>query len=66
MQSCLQKAEAVLADAEIPEISVKKELLGTKIQFLEVEVSDGENKLTLLEALTPEEAARISAAGAAF
>lgn len=66
LQSCLQKAEAVFADAEITEVSVKKEVLGTQIQFLEVEVSDGENKVTLLEALTPEEAERISAAGAAF
>ena len=66
LQCCLQNAEAALADVEISEVSVNKRLSGTQIQFLEVEVSDGENKLTLFKALTPEEAERISAAGAAF
>ena len=66
LQCCLQNAEAALIDAEVSEVSVNKRLLGTQIQFLEVEVSDGENKLTLLEALTPEEAERLSAAGVAL
>lgn len=66
LQYCLQNAEAALAGTEISEVSVNKRLLGTQIQFLEVEVSDGENKLTLLKALTPEEAERIFATRAAF
>lgn len=66
LQCCLQNAEIALTDGEISEVSVNRRLLGTQIQFLEVEVSDGENKLTLLKALTPDEAERLSAARAAF
>lgn len=63
---CLQNAEAALAGEEMSEGSVITTLTATQVKFLEVEVSDGANKLTLLEALTPEEAERLSAAGAAF
>lgn len=66
LQRCLQAAESALAGEEISEVSVKKQLLGDGKQFLEVEVSDGENRLTLVRLLTAEEAEGLSAAGAAF
>ena len=54
MQRALQVAEDSLAGAEISETSVKKRLLGAQSNFVEVEVSYGENKLTLVQAVLAE------------
>lgn len=66
LQRCLQVAENSLAGEEISEVSVKKRLLGSEQRFLEVEVSDGENRLTLVRMLGAEEAEGLSACRAAL
>lgn len=63
LQRSLQIAEGAAAGEEITQFSGDVRFVGGQKDFLEVEVTDYGNRLTLIRALTAEEAERISAAG---
>ena len=66
LQRSLQAAEGVAAGEEITQFSGEIRFTGERNDFLEVEVIDDGNRLTLIRALTAEEAERLSAAGGAL
>ena len=55
-----------MAGEEITQFSGEIRFTGEQLDFLEVEVIDNGNRLTLIRALTAEEAERVSAAGGAL
>lgn len=66
LQRSLQTAEGAVAGEEITQFSGEIRFAGERNDFLEVEVIDNGNRLTLIRALTAEEAERLSAAGGAL
>ena len=66
LQRSLQTAEGAVAGEEITQFSGDVRFIDGQKDFLEVEVIDNGNRLTLIRALTAEEAERISAAGGAL
>ena len=65
-QRSLQAAEMAVAGEEITQFSGEIRFAGERNDFLEVEVIDNGNRLTLIRALTAEEAERLSVAGDAL
>lgn len=66
LQRSLQTAEGAVAGEKITQFSGDIRFIDGQKDFLEVEVIDNGNRLTLIRALTAEEAERISAAGGAL
>lgn len=66
LQRSLQTAEGAVAGEKITQFSGEIRFVGERNDFLEVEVIDNGNRLTLIRALTTEEAERISSAGGAL
>lgn len=66
LQRSLQTAEGAVAGEEITQFSGDVRFIDGQKDFLEVEVTDYGNRLTLIRALTAEEAERLSAAGGAL
>lgn len=66
LQRSLQTAEGAVAGEEMTQFSGDVRFIDGQKDFLEVEVTDYGNRLTLIRALTAEEAERLSAAGGAL